>query len=136
MQAPLVAPGSTYLDTSWSTLKSFGQYIGRRGRIWRVREVVWIATKDFVDMEKTELKACTLVELLSMKTQLKKADVDKALRAMAAVVKQELKGNKKVVLPGVCMLATETTPAMKVGKRMVRKTIVKAFPATALTKNI
>ena len=45
------------------------------------------------------------------------------------------------------MLHTETTPATKAGKRMVRgkeimvnkslaKTIVKAFPATALTKNI
>merc|ERR1712150_68728 len=88
-----------------------------------------------------------LAEALAASTELKKSDCMKVINSLAEVVTTEVKKTGKVTLPGMCMLKTRMKPATKAGKREVfgkvvmvkakpAKTIVKAFPVSALKKSI
>ena len=71
--------------------------------------------------------------------------VVKILDQLASVAAAETKKAGKFVIPGVAMIKTRTKPATKAGKRMIfgkevtvsakpAKTVVKAFPVSALKK--
>ncbi len=71
----------------------------------------------------------------------------KVLDQLAAVAAAETKKAGKFVIPGVAMIKIRTKPATKAGKKMIfgkevmvsakpAKTVVKAFPVSALKKAI
>merc|ERR1712203_659901 len=84
---------------------------------------------------------------LSEETELKKSDCMKVINSLAGVATKEVKSAGKFVIPGLCMVKTRVKPATKAGKREVfgkvmmvkakpAKTIVKAYPVSALKKSI
>ena len=84
---------------------------------------------------------------LSEETELKKSDCMKVINSLAGVATKEVKSAGKFVIPGLCMVKTRLKPATKAGKREVfgkvmmvkakpAKTIVKAYPVSALKKSI
>merc|ERR1711920_77338 len=86
-----------------------------------------------------------LAQALSESTDLKKAVCAKAVKSLAAIGAQQVKTVGKFVLPGLCRIKTRLKPATKAGERamfgkvvMVKakpaKTVVKAFPVSALKK--
>mmetsp|Transcript_47732 Transcript_47732/g.153647 ORF Transcript_47732/g.153647 Transcript_47732/m.153647 type:complete len:108 (-) Transcript_47732:187-510(-) len=88
-----------------------------------------------------------LAEALSTATELKKSECMKIITSLAEVVTAEVQKMGKVTLPGICMVKTRLKPATKAGKReifgkvvMVKakpaKTIVKAYPVSALKKAV
>merc|ERR1712083_931753 len=88
-----------------------------------------------------------LAEAVATATELKKSECMKVITSLADVVTKEVKKTGKVTLPGMCMLKTRTKPATKAGKREVfgkvimvkakpAKTVVKAYPVSALKKSI
>ena len=88
-----------------------------------------------------------LAEALAAGTETKKSDCMKVLTSLADVVMAEVKKTGKVTLPGICMIKTRVKPATKAGKREVfgktvmvkarpARTVVKAFPVSALKKAI
>merc|ERR1712083_761927 len=88
-----------------------------------------------------------LAEAVATATELKKSECMKVIASLAEVVTKEVKKTGKVTLPGMCMLKTRTKPATKAGKREVfgkvimvkakpAKTVVKAYPVSALKKSI
>merc|ERR1711953_1100414 len=75
------------------------------------------------------------------------SDCMKVINSLAGVATKEVKSAGKFVIPGLCMVKTRVKPATKAGKRedfgkvmMVKakpaKTIVKAYPVSALKKSI
>mmetsp|Transcript_40358 Transcript_40358/g.49777 ORF Transcript_40358/g.49777 Transcript_40358/m.49777 type:complete len:120 (+) Transcript_40358:55-414(+) len=96
--------------------------------------------------QKTMTKGGLLVEL-SNATELKKADVAKVINSLAEIGTEEVKKSGKFVLPGLCMIKTRTKAATKAGTRLMfgkevtvkaqpQKTVVKAFPVSALKQQI
>merc|ERR1711870_219787 len=88
-----------------------------------------------------------LAQALSESTDLKKAVCANAVKSLAAIGAQQVKKVGKFVLPGLCMIKTRLKPATKAGKREVfgkvvmvkakpARTVVKAFPVSALKKEI
>jgi nucleoid DNA-binding protein len=88
-----------------------------------------------------------LAEALASETGLKKSECKKVVESLATVATTQVKSAGKFVLPGLCMLKCRQKPATKAGKRMAfgkeisvkakpAKTIVKAFPVSALKKSI
>ena len=88
-----------------------------------------------------------LAEALASETELKKSECMKVINSLAGVATKEVKKAGKFVLPGLCMVKTRLKPATKAGKREVfgkvvmvkakpARTIVKAFPVSALKKSI
>merc|ERR1719502_1402138 len=78
---------------------------------------------------------------------LKQGVCSKIMNSLAAIAATEIKKTGKFVVPGVAMLKTRVKPATKAGKReifgkevMVKakpaRTIVKAFPVSAIKKSI
>merc|ERR1712054_8648 len=79
--------------------------------------------------------------------ELKQGVCAKIMDSLAAIAATEVKKTGKFVVPGVTMLKTRVKPATKAGKREVfgkevmvkakpARTIVKAFPASAIKKSI
>ena len=101
-------------------------------------------------MKKSGAKPLTkggLAEAVSSETELKKSDCMKVINSLASVAAQQVKKAGKFVVPGLCMVKTRLKPATKAGKREVfgkvvmvkakpAKTIVKAYPVSALKKSI
>merc|ERR1719446_1910454 len=79
--------------------------------------------------------------------ELKKSEVSKVLDALSEIGAEQVKSAGKFVIPGLVMIKTKKKKATKAGKRMMfgkevkvaakpAKTVVKAFPVSALKKSI
>merc|ERR1719265_1225504 len=88
-----------------------------------------------------------IADALGTACEKKRSEVSKALEALADLAAKEVKGTGKFTIPGVCIIKTRVKPARKAGKRMAfgkevmvkaqpAKTVVKAFPVSALKKSI
>ena len=88
-----------------------------------------------------------LAEALAAATEIKRKECGKVVESLAGIATQQVKKVGKFVLPGLCMIKTRMKPATKAGKREVfgkvmmvkakpARTIVKAFPVSALKKSI
>merc|ERR1712032_76522 len=87
-----------------------------------------------------------LAAALAEATEVKPAVARKMLETLADVATKEVKKGK-FTIPGLCMIKTRVKPATKAGKREVfgkvmmvkakpAKTVVKAYPVSALKKSI
>merc|ERR1712061_341555 len=87
-----------------------------------------------------------LAAALAEATEVKPAVARKMLETLAEVATKEVKKGK-FTIPGLCMIKTRVKPATKAGKREVfckvimvkakpAKTVVKAYPVSALKKSI
>merc|ERR1712151_1289061 len=88
-----------------------------------------------------------LAEILAAEGEVKKSVCTKMIDKLGEVAATEVKTTGKFVIPGVCMIKTRKKPATKAGKRMIfgeekvvkakpARTVVKAFPVSALKKSI
>ncbi|MFC4290771.1 HU family DNA-binding protein, partial [Neobacillus cucumis] len=88
-----------------------------------------------------------IAEALATEFEMKKTACSKLIDSLAVIATKEVKSAGKFVIPGVCMIKTRVKPARKAGKRMAfgkevmvkaqpAKTVVKAFPVSALKKSI
>merc|ERR1711920_758941 len=88
-----------------------------------------------------------IAEILATEGELKKSVCSQIINSLAEIAATEVKKNGKFVIPGVCMIKTRKKPATKAGKRMAfgqevfvkakpARTVVKAFPVSALKKSI
>merc|ERR1712173_390742 len=88
-----------------------------------------------------------LAQALSEATEIKKSECGKVLNSLSEIATQQVKSVGKFVLPGLCMVKTRLKPATKAGKREVfgkvvmvkakpARTVVKAFPVSALKKSV
>merc|ERR1712227_793623 len=79
--------------------------------------------------------------------ELKSSVASKIIDSLAATAAKEVKKNGKFTFPGFCMVKTRTKPATKTGQREIfgkmvtvkakpARTIVKAFPVSALKKSV
>merc|ERR1711918_187237 len=86
-------------------------------------------------------------EILAAEGEVKKSICTKMIDKLGEVAATEEKKTGKFVIPGVCMIKTRKKPATKAGKRMIfgqetlvkakpARTVVKAFPVSALKKSI
>merc|ERR1712050_114944 len=93
-------------------------------------------------MSKGEIAAALAEEL-----ELKKTVCSKMLGSFVVIATQGVKSAGKFVIPGLCQIKTRQKPAQKAGKKMIfgkevvvkakpAKTVVKAFPLSALKKSI
>merc|ERR1711963_798692 len=99
---------------------------------------------------KATTKAMTkgaLADALATGTEVKKSQCAKLLGSLATIAATEVKKVGVFTIPGLCRIKTRTKPATKAGKREIfgkmqivkakpAKTIVKAFPVSALKKSI
>merc|ERR1711870_63794 len=95
---------------------------------------------------KTTGKAMTkgaLADALATGTEVKKSQCTKLLASLATVATNEVKKAGIFTIPGICRIKTRVKPATKAGKREIfgkmqivkakpARTIVKAFPVSAL----
>ena len=88
-----------------------------------------------------------LGEALATATEIKRSECMKIVNSLAEIAATQVKSAGKFIIPGVCMIKTRLKPATKAGKReifgemrMVKakpaRTIVKAFPVSALKKSV
>merc|ERR1712113_607153 len=88
-----------------------------------------------------------IAEALATEFEMKKTACSKLIDSLAVIATKEVKSAGKFVIPGVCMIKTRVKPARKAGKRMAfgqetlvkakpARTVVKAFPVSALKKSI
>merc|ERR1712139_435976 len=79
--------------------------------------------------------------------ELKSSVASKIIDSLAATAAKEVKANGKFTFPGFCMVKTRVKPATKAGEREVfgkvvmvkakpARTIVKAYPVSALKKSV
>merc|ERR1712203_77024 len=84
---------------------------------------------------------------LATKHELKQAACSKIINSLVTIATAEVKKAGVFTIPGLCRIKTRTKPATKAGKREIfgkmqivkakpAKTIVKAFPVSALKKSI
>jgi nucleoid DNA-binding protein len=85
--------------------------------------------------------------MLATKHELKQAACSKMINSLVAIATTEVKKNGVFTIPGLCRLKTRTKPATKAGVRNIfgkevkvsakpAKTVVKAYPVSALKKQI
>merc|ERR1719320_1472531 len=83
----------------------------------------------------------------ALATAMKKSEVSKILDCIAEIGTKETVGTGKFTIPGLVMIKTKVKPARKAGKKVMfgkevvvkaapAKTVVKAFPVSALKKSI
>merc|ERR1719265_297474 len=88
-----------------------------------------------------------IADALGAACEKKRAEMSKALEALAELAAKEVKGTGKFTIPGVCMIKTRHKPATKAGKRICfgkemkvkakpARTVVKAFALSALKKSV
>jgi nucleoid DNA-binding protein len=99
---------------------------------------------------KTSTKAISkgaVTKMLATKHELKQAACSKMINSLVAIATTEVKKNGVFTIPGLCRLKTRTKPATKAGVRNIfgkevkvsakpAKTVVKAYPVSALKKQI
>jgi len=95
----------------------------------------------------TALSKTGIADALATAAELKRSDCAKVLDGLAEMAGAQVKSVGKFVIPGLVMIKTRKKPATKAGKRLMfgkevmvaakpAKTIVKAFPVSALKKAI
>merc|ERR1719409_2609871 len=88
-----------------------------------------------------------VAEALASACEMKKSECSKVLDALAELGGAQVKSAGKFVIPGLVMVKTKRKKATKAGKRLMfgkevkvsakpAKTVVKAFPVSALKKSI
>merc|ERR1719345_331409 len=88
-----------------------------------------------------------IADALATASEMKKSDCAKIVDALAEMGATQVKSVGKFVLPGLVMIKTKKKAATKAGKRLMfgkevivaakpAKTVVKAFPVSALKKSI
>ena len=88
-----------------------------------------------------------IADAVATACELKKSQCSKVLDALAEIGSKQVKTVGKFVLPGLVMIKTRRKAATKAGKRLMfgkefkvsakpAKTVVKAFPVSALKKSI
>merc|ERR1712007_358659 len=88
-----------------------------------------------------------LADALATGTEVKKSQCTKVLNSLATIAATEVKKTGIFTIPGLCRIKTRNKPATKAGKREIfgkmqivkakpARTIVKAFPVSALKKSI
>merc|ERR1719199_223478 len=88
-----------------------------------------------------------IADALAAASEVKKSDCSKIVDALAELAGKQVKQVGKFVIPGLVMIKTRKKPATKAGKRLMfgkevvvsakpAKTVVKAFPVSALKKSI
>merc|ERR1719164_363900 len=93
----------------------------------------------------TALSKGGIADALSTASEVKKSDCSKIIDSLAEMGAKEVKSVGKFVVPGLVMIKTRKKPATKAGKRLMfgkevvvaakpAKTVVKAFPVSALKK--
>merc|ERR1712110_768801 len=99
---------------------------------------------------KATTKAMTkgaLADALATGAEIKKSQCTKVLANLATIATTEVKKAGVFTIPGLCRIKTRTKPATKAGKREIfgkmqivkakpARTIVKAFPVSALKNSI
>merc|ERR1712066_962773 len=86
-----------------------------------------------------------IADALATASEVKKSDCSKIVDALAEMGATQVKSVGKFVVPGLVMIKTKSKPATKAGKRVMfgkevvvaakpAKTVVKAFPVSALKK--
>merc|ERR1712224_1044685 len=79
--------------------------------------------------------------------ELKQNVAGQIISSLADIAAKEVKANGKFIFPGLCMVKTRVKPATKAGKREIfgkvvavkakpARTIVKAYPVSALKKSV
>merc|ERR1719219_2972199 len=87
-----------------------------------------------------------IADALATGNEMKKSQCTKVLNSLAEIATAEVKKAGVFTIPGLCKIKTRTKPATKAGKREIfgkmqivkakpAKTIVKAFPVSALKKS-
>merc|ERR1712039_367599 len=88
-----------------------------------------------------------LAQALSGASEIKPKECKKIIEGLAEIGTKEVKNTGKFIVPGLCIIKTRVKPATKAGKREVfgkvimvkakpAKTVVKAYPVSALKKSI
>merc|ERR1711933_212343 len=88
-----------------------------------------------------------LADAMATGTEVKKSQCTKLLDSLAKIATTEVKKAGVFTIPGVCRIKTRVKPATKAGKREIfgkmqivkakpARTIVKAFPVSALKKSV
>merc|ERR1712178_48241 len=89
----------------------------------------------------------TMTKALATQHELKQKACSEVINSLVAIATAEVKKNGVFTIPGLCRLKTRTKPATKAGVRVMfgketkvkakpAKTIVKAYPVSALKKQI
>merc|ERR1712087_179342 len=95
----------------------------------------------------TALTKTGIAEALATASEVKRSDCSKIIDALAEMAAKQVKTVGKFVVPGVVMIKTRRKAATRAGKRLMfgkevvvaakpAKTVVKAFPVSALKKSI
>merc|ERR1712178_363110 len=88
-----------------------------------------------------------MTKALATEHELKQKACSEVINSLVAIATAEVKKNGVFTIPGLCRLKTRTKPATKAGVRIMfgkeikvkakpAKTIVKAYPVSALKKQI
>merc|ERR1739848_99055 len=88
-----------------------------------------------------------MAKSLSEEFEIKQNMAGKIISSLADIAAKEVKANGKFTFPGFCMVKTRVKPATKAGEREVfgkvvmvkakpARTIVKAYPVSALKKSV
>merc|ERR1711874_897290 len=88
-----------------------------------------------------------IAKTIAEEYELEQTVASQIIATLAETAAKEVKQNGKFVFPGFCMVKTRLKPATKVGKREIfgkmvtvkarpARTVVKAFPVSALKKSI
>merc|ERR1712031_71112 len=108
------------------------------------------AMKAMKSIKKKAVRAMTQTDMfssLATKTGLEKKAIKGCVEALTSLATTEVKKSGKFTIPGLCMLKTRVKAARKAGtttafgkvikvKARAAKTIVKAYPVSALKKSI
>merc|ERR1712054_727236 len=98
-------------------------------------------------MKGTVMTKSALLAAIAEACEVKRSVASTALSTLASIGTEETKKNGKFVIPGLVMIKTRKKPATKAGKKLMfgkevlvkakpAKTVVKAFPVSALKKSI
>merc|ERR1711907_285712 len=93
------------------------------------------------------MKKGALAKSIAEEFEMKATVAGKIIGSLAEIATKEVKKNGKFVFPGFCMVKTRVKPATKAGQREVfgktvmvkakpARTVVKAFPVSALKKSL
>ena len=99
---------------------------------------------------KASSKAVTkgaLLKRIATENEMKRKDCSNILNSLVSIAAKEVKKTGVFTIPGFCRIKTRTKPATKAGTRMAfgqeikvkakpARTVVKAFPVTALKRQI
>ena len=107
------------------------------------------AMKKAAGMKKASAKMTkgAIAQAIADEHEIKRAVAGKIIESLATIGTAEVKKAGKFVFPGLCMIKTRRKPATKACKREVfgemrqikakpARTIVKAFPVSALKKSV